>query len=247
MPLPIHLECNAKKQGKINGSCDMAGRESTVLVHGMRHRFFIPHNPQDGLPTSHRKHAPISIVKEVDASTPSLYQALVAGEKFDDVTLKYYKISELGTEDQYYTQTLKNASIVSIRSQSPLSFLEKNEPYGHMEIVSFSYEKIEWSNNTFNIHTEDKKCNSTSPLDDMLNGLEFAFKAVFEIKKHAIKTVAHDVKTSLLNFIPFSPGLGFFIGRAVSVKEIADNYNCSEETIVSLSQRIEKIRKQTMN
>lgn len=204
--------------------------------------FYTPY-PQDGLPTGQRKHAPITIVKEIDSSTPSLFQALVTGEKFDDVTLKYYQITEIGTEDQYYTQTLKNASIVSIRSQSPLAFLKKYEAFGHMEIVSFSYENIEWSHNTSNIHTDDKKCNSTSPLDDILKGLEFAFKTVFEIKKHAIKTVAHDVQTSLLNYIPFSPGLGFFFGRAVSAKEIADNYNCSEETIVALSQRLEEIRK----
>lgn len=71
--------------------------------------FYTPY-PQDGLPTGQRKHAPITIVKEIDSSTPSLFQALVTGEKFDDVTLKYYQITEIGTEDQYYTQTLKNAT-----------------------------------------------------------------------------------------------------------------------------------------
>lgn len=246
MPLPIHLECKAKKQGKIRGSCDIAEREDSILIHGILHRVFIPHNPQDGLPSGQRKHSSISVVKEIDRSSPSLYQALVTGEKFNYVTLKYYQISEKGIEDQYFTKTLKNASIVSIRLQSPLSFLKRYEQFGHMEIVSFIYEDIIWAHNTAGTQSEDKKCNSNSPIEDMFNGFKFGFKAAFEVKKHAMKTVANDVLVASANYIPMSPGLAFFLGRTVSVKQIIDNYSCSEDTIVSLSQRIEKIKDNTM-
>jgi type VI secretion system secreted protein Hcp len=247
MPLPIHLECTAKKQGKISGSCDMLGREETIIVYGLYHTFMIPHNPLDGLPSGQRKHAPISIVKEIDSATPGFYQALVTGEQFYDVTFKYYDISESGTEVHFYSQSLKNASIISMRNQTPVTFLKKNEPFRHMEIVSFSYENIEWSNNVSNTRSEDKKCKSTSPFDDIMNGLEFAFKAIFEITKFNVKTVSHDVQMSLLNYIPMNPGLGFYVGRGLSIKEISENFNCSEETIVNLSKKIEEIRIKTVN
>lgn len=32
MPMPCHLTLEGKKQGKIEGSCEMGGREGTILV-----------------------------------------------------------------------------------------------------------------------------------------------------------------------------------------------------------------------
>jgi len=32
MPMPCHLTLEGEKQGKIEGSCEMQGREGTILV-----------------------------------------------------------------------------------------------------------------------------------------------------------------------------------------------------------------------
>ena len=119
MALTIHLDLVGKNQGKIDGSCDMLGRQNTILVQAMNQRTFIPHHPQDGLPTGKRKHAPISIVKEIDKSSPSLYQALVTGEQLSNVTFKYYRISPQGHEEHYFTQKLEDAAIISISMKTP--------------------------------------------------------------------------------------------------------------------------------
>jgi len=166
MALTIHLELTGKNQGKIDGSCDMAGRENTILVQAINQRTFIPHHPQDGLPTGKRKHAPISVVKEIDKSSPSLYQALVTGEQFSNVTLKYYRISPQGNEEHYFTQLLEDVAIISISSKTPKTFLKKYEAFMDLEMVSFCYNKIITSYEPDGIEAEDKNCTSSSFTDD---------------------------------------------------------------------------------
>lgn len=51
MPLPLHLELIGKKQGKINGSCDMQGREDSILIQAIHHSIVLPYNEIDGKPT----------------------------------------------------------------------------------------------------------------------------------------------------------------------------------------------------
>ena len=166
MALTIHLELVGKKQGKIDGSCDMVGRENTILVQAIDQRTFIPNNPQDGLPTGKRKHAPITIIKEIDKSSPILNQALVTGEQFSNVIFKYYRISQQGHEEHYFTQTLEDAAIISISTKMPKTYLKKNEAFGDLEMVSFCYNKIIVRYEPDGIEAEDKNCTSSSFADD---------------------------------------------------------------------------------
>ena len=42
MAMPAHLTVTGDKQGKIDGSCDMQGREKTILFYGMGHHSPLP-------------------------------------------------------------------------------------------------------------------------------------------------------------------------------------------------------------
>ena len=66
MPMPAHLEVEGNTQGKIDGSCDMQGRENTILVEGFDHEVYIPRDPQSGLPTGKRVHNAMKVVKTYD-------------------------------------------------------------------------------------------------------------------------------------------------------------------------------------
>jgi type VI secretion system secreted protein Hcp len=77
MPMPCHLTLEGENQGAIEGSCDMEGREATILVYAFDHDVHIPRDPQSGLPSGKRIHGPISVTKEFDKASPKLYQALV--------------------------------------------------------------------------------------------------------------------------------------------------------------------------
>lgn len=155
MAMPAHLTLTGEKQGKIDGSCELQGREKTIFVFSMNHEIHMPKDPHSGLPTGKRVHGPLSIVKEFDASSPKMYQALCTGEHLKDVTLKFYRITKQGTEEHYYTIKLEDAIVVSIKPYMPVTLLAENEPYRHMEEVAFTYRKIKWTWESNGIEAED--------------------------------------------------------------------------------------------
>jgi type VI secretion system secreted protein Hcp len=155
MAMPAHLSLQGEKQGKINGSCDMQGRENTILVYGMNHGITIPRSPTDGLATGKRTHGPISVIKEYDKSSPKLYQALCTGEHMKEVTLKWYRITKMGIEEHYFTHELEDAIVVGISPFMPTTFLSGNDCYRHMEQISFTYKKIKWTWEPNGIEAED--------------------------------------------------------------------------------------------
>ncbi len=156
MPMPAHMELEGKNQGKIEGSCEMQGREGTILVYAMNHHIHIPRDTHSGLPTGKRVHNPLTIVKEYDKSSPKLYQALCTGEQFSNVTIKWYRIDPTGKEEHYFTTKLEDAIIVDMKPYMPETFLAQNEPYKHMEEVSFTYSKIIWTWEPDGIEAQDE-------------------------------------------------------------------------------------------
>ncbi|WP_460597940.1 Hcp family type VI secretion system effector [Geomonas sp. Red276] len=155
MAMPAHLALQGEKQGNIEGSCDMQGREGSILIYGVNHGISIPRSPTDGLATGKRVHGPLSVIKEQDRSSPKLYQALCTGEHMKRVTVKWYRITKMGTEEHYFTHELEDAIIVSICPFMPTTLLSENDPYRHMEQVSFTYKKIKWTWEPSGIEAED--------------------------------------------------------------------------------------------
>ena len=155
MPMPSHLSLTGQNQGKIEGSCEMQGREGTILVYALDHNIEIPRDTHSGLPTGKRMHKPLTVTKEFDKSSPKLYQALCSGEQFSEVVLDFYRISPQGTEEKYYTIKLENAIIVHSKGWYPHTLEPKNEAFKHMEDISFTYEKIIWTWNPDGIEAED--------------------------------------------------------------------------------------------
>ena len=145
MATPAHLTLQGEKQGNIEGSCDMQGREKSILVYGVNHGIVIPRSPTDGLATGKRVHGSLSIIKEYDMSSPKLHQALCTGEHLKKLTLKWYRITKMGTEEHYFSHQLEDAIIVSITPFMPTTLLSENDPYRHMEQVSFTYKKSNYS------------------------------------------------------------------------------------------------------
>lgn len=155
MPLPAHLTLTGEKQGKIDGSCELQGREGSIMVYSMEHDIHIPRDPQSGLGSGKRIHGPLTVMKEYDKSSPKLYQALCTGEHMKNVEIKWYRINKNGSEEHYFTHVLEDAIVVSIKPSMVLAFLPENEPYRHMEEVSFTYKKIKWTWEADGIEAED--------------------------------------------------------------------------------------------
>ncbi|HET7174396.1 MAG TPA: type VI secretion system tube protein TssD [Gammaproteobacteria bacterium] len=144
MPMPGNLTLVGKEQGPIEGSCDIEGREETILVQAFKHIVDLPAN-EHGVPSGKRVHRPLMITKEVDKSTPKLYQALCAGEPMSEATLRWYRMDGSGEEVQHFTVMLQNAMIVKIESWVPDVLDKQSAGYGNMENLWFTYETIRWT------------------------------------------------------------------------------------------------------
>jgi type VI secretion system secreted protein Hcp len=144
MGFNAYLTLKGQKQGDINGSVNQKGREGSILVHSFSHSIISPRDPTSGLPTGSRQHQPIVILKEIDQSTPPLWNALVNNENLIVWELRFWAPDVNGTETQIYTISLTNASIASIRE-----YMVDNEDPAKAKLpllqeISFTYQKIEW-------------------------------------------------------------------------------------------------------
>ncbi|WP_323117726.1 Hcp family type VI secretion system effector [Burkholderia alba] len=155
MPMPCYLTLEGHNQGNIEGSVSIEGHKGKILVQAVEHTIEIPKSPQTGLPTGKRIHGPMTLTKEIDKSSPKLSQALAAGEQMKSVVLEFYRILKEGKEEHYYTVKLENAILTSIRSWTPNCLEIDNKQLGHMEDVSFTYEKITWTYVPDGIEAED--------------------------------------------------------------------------------------------
>jgi type VI secretion system secreted protein Hcp len=149
------MTLEGEAQGVIEGSCEMSGREGTILLDAFDHTVRIPRDPQSGLSTGKRVHEAFKVVKVYDKASPKLYQALCQGEHMKVVTVKWYRIDPSGQEQHYFTHTLTDAIVVSMRPWMPNCLDPLTESFTHMEEVMFTYKKIRWTWEIDGIESED--------------------------------------------------------------------------------------------
>ncbi len=95
-------------------------------------------------------HKPLTIIKEIDKSSPILYQILTQNENVPEFELKFWKPQSsaaggVGSEVQFFTIKLTNANIANIREYMLDNKIPENMKIPPMESVSFTYQKIEWT------------------------------------------------------------------------------------------------------
>ncbi len=160
MALNAYMTLKGQKSGQIKGSCTQKGREDTIVVIATNHEITSPRDVASGLPTGKRMHRPFVITKELDKSSPLLYNVLCLNENLTEVVIKYWTpqlkaASGTGSEVQHYTIKLTNANIANIR------FVQANVRYPDLvkfaeyEEISFTYQKIEWTWNDGGISAND--------------------------------------------------------------------------------------------
>ena len=145
MALNAYLRLKGQKQGEIKGSVTQKGRENSIMVIAVSHEIMSPRDPASGLPTGKRMHKPFVITKELDKSSPLLYNVLTNNENVTEWELQHWQPSSTGAEKQHYTVRLTNANIASIHFR----MLNNKNPdlmkYAEFEEVAFTYQKIEWT------------------------------------------------------------------------------------------------------
>jgi type VI secretion system secreted protein Hcp len=123
---------SADDPNAVSGTVAITGKKQgsfgPITLTGISHEIVSPRDPASGLPTGKRQHKPITIVKEWDASTPLLLNALTTNESLTSVL-----IGLLRNGTQIATIKLTNASVSNYVS------------HGLTESWSFTYQKIEWT------------------------------------------------------------------------------------------------------
>jgi type VI secretion system secreted protein Hcp len=150
MALNAYLKLKGQKQGDIKGSVTQKGREGKIMVIAVSHEIMSPRDVGSGQAIGKRQHKPFIITKEIDKSTPLLYNALVSSENITSWELQFFTPKKTGTagagtETNHYTVKLTNASIVDIKS---IMLNNKNPElvhYAEYEEIAFTYQKIEWT------------------------------------------------------------------------------------------------------
>lgn len=146
-----YLIAKAQKQGQIKGSVTQKGKEGWIAFYGFHHEIVSPRDAASGLATGKRQHKPLTITKEIDKSTPLLYQALIDNENFSEVTLRFFTqdlrsaVTGIGKEIQHYTIRLTNANISSIVDDMANIKIAENAKLPLLELITFTYQKIEWT------------------------------------------------------------------------------------------------------
>jgi len=151
MALNAYLHLKGQKQGQIKGSVTQKGREGAIEVNAFTHELVSPRDATSGLPSGRRIHKPLVITKELDKSTPLLYNALVNNESLTQFELKCFtpsmsgRIGAVGTETNHFTIRLTNANIASIKTVMHNNNIAESAALPIMQEITFTYQKIEWT------------------------------------------------------------------------------------------------------
>jgi type VI secretion system secreted protein Hcp len=138
----IYCTVVGAKQGKFQGDPGVRGSDGTqIAVYALTEDLKVPFDPASGQATGRRQPSPITIVKELDKSSPQFFTAAVTNEILRSVTCTLYHNSNDGLTRAYYKIALTNATIVEVKdSGDGVNGAAHGDEREH---ISFVYQKIE--------------------------------------------------------------------------------------------------------
>jgi len=154
MPTPAYCSIEGESQGLITsgaftsdsvGNVYQEGHEDQILVEAFDHTVTVPTDPQSGQPTGQRVHKPMVITKVFDKASPLLYEALTRGEMMTKIEIKWFRTSQDGRQEHYFTTLLEDAIVTNINARMPNCQDPGQAHFTHLEDISFSYRKITWT------------------------------------------------------------------------------------------------------
>lgn len=143
MALNAYLRLTGTTQGEIQGSVTQTGREDSIMIIAVDHLVHRPLEVDGSLGL--KQHSPLVLTKELDKSSPRLWNALKDNEGITEFSLQFWRPSATGQEVQHYTIDLVNARIVGIKTEMLNNKYPENMAHAVREKVSFVYQQIVWT------------------------------------------------------------------------------------------------------
>jgi type VI secretion system secreted protein Hcp len=147
MALKIHLTLEIDGNS-IEGESTIASmeREGTIECVSFFSELSTPRDAATGLLTGRRQHAPLTIVKRIDKSTPLLLKALAQNEPVTSGIFRFFRPSPSGGgEVHYYTILIETGYVASVRHEQSNNLYEESIGLPVMERVSFVFQDITWT------------------------------------------------------------------------------------------------------
>jgi type VI secretion system secreted protein Hcp len=89
-----------------------------------------------------RRHEPITITKETDASSPSLFRMSCNQEAFDTLNINFEQVDSKGLKQPYLAMNLTKVAIVGFKRKPHQGKLSSKDVF-ELEEISFAFQKIE--------------------------------------------------------------------------------------------------------
>lgn len=125
--------------GPIRGGPGARSATGAIPVIEVRHTLVSPRDVQTGQATGKRRHEPITVVKEVDRSSPVLIHAWVRNDVLPTWKLDVLATDQFGRRRPAYTIELRGAAVSQVALTTP------EAPGLPHEAVSFVYQAITWT------------------------------------------------------------------------------------------------------
>lgn len=149
----IYCTVVGAKQGPFQGDPAVRGNATQIAVYTLTQELKVPFDSATGQSTGKRQHSPLTIVKELDKSSPQFFQAAVTNELLKSVTCTLNRNSANGQTRAYFKIALTNALIVEIKNSG--DGVNGAAQGDERERIAFSYQKIELTDLDSNITAAD--------------------------------------------------------------------------------------------
>jgi type VI secretion system secreted protein Hcp len=146
-----YMTIHGSKQGAFKGDSLQAAHAHKIAILALAYELTSPRDPRTGQATGKRQHKPITIVKDLGAASPQIFQALVTNEVLTEILFEFYAITAQGVEELWYTIKGANGSVSNLRlytadrkgeAFSPGNRSESSET-AELEEVSFTFRTIQ--------------------------------------------------------------------------------------------------------
>lgn len=137
----IYCTVVGAKQGKFQADAALHAVSAGIAVYALTEDIKVPYDTSSGQSSARAQNSPVTIVKELDASSPQFFEAAITNERLTSVACTFYRTTGGEPMHAYYRITLTNASVVQVKDSG--DGVNGSAPGDELERISFTYQKIE--------------------------------------------------------------------------------------------------------
>jgi type VI secretion system secreted protein Hcp len=127
-------------------------------IHNIQFKYEVqsPYDASTGQASGKRRHEPITITKETDASSPSLFRMSCNQEAFETLNINFEQVDSKGLKQPYLAMNLTNVAIVGFKRKPHQGHLSAKYVL-ELEEISFAFQKIVFVRKNGKSSTDDDR------------------------------------------------------------------------------------------